>query len=218
MKDTFPFENTPLPYGYDSLEPFIDGETIKIHHGELLQGYVSRLNEVLSKYPFLQKLTLDRLIDLYCHSGTIRHGAWENIPRVDIIKLCRSAGGVYCHRLYFESMTPGAKKRPRGCLAGAINRAFGDFENFSERFSAAALSVFGSGYAWLAMRGTEPVILTSANQDVIPACPLLNLDVWEHSYFLKYHGGRDKYVKAWWNIVNWSAAEARYQSCLSRFF
>lgn len=235
MIEHYPFQNTPLPYPYNALEPYIDSETMHLHHDAHLKGYVDSLNAVLEKYPALQGKTLEQLLLLPTarpmprmntppmrsrrsavnppmHSQPI-----QNRPMTpeDREKLRRSAGGVYNHRLFFNSMAPTAKRQPRGQLAAAINSTFGSFDNFKARFSDAAASVFGSGYAWLGVdRRGQLVIVTSANQDVPPGiCPLLNLDVWEHAYYLKHANLRADYIADWWNVVNFPAAEARYQSC-----
>ncbi len=216
MNDTYPFVNTPLPYPYSALEPYIDTETMRLHHDAHLGKYISDLNEVLAKYPALQNMSLEELLSLPgCRAyPQARFRPRIILPPADALKLCRGAGGVFNHRLFFESMAPGAKRQPRGNLAAAINRAFGGYEEFTKKFTDAAMSVFGSGYAWLAVRNGAPVILTSKNQEVVPLCPILNLDVWEHAYYLKYHNLRAAYISAWLNIVNWPAAEARFQSCL----
>lgn len=250
MIEHYPFQNTPLPYPYNALEPYIDSETMHLHHDAHLKGYVDSLNAVLEKYPALQDKTLEQLLLLPAArpmprmNSSLMNTSQMNSPQMnsspmrsrrgavnppmhsqpiqnrpitpeDREKLRRSAGGVYNHRLFFNSMAPTAKRQPRGQLAAAINSTFGSFDNFKARFSDAAASVFGSGYAWLGVdRRGQLVIVTSENQDVPPGiCPLLNLDVWEHAYYLKHANLRADYIADWWNVVNFPAAEARYQSC-----
>ncbi|MCI8387201.1 MAG: superoxide dismutase [Clostridiales bacterium] len=234
MTEHYPFHNDPLPYAYDALEPYIDSETMHLHHDAHLQTYVDNLNSVLEKYPSLQNLSLEQLLLLpTLRTTTNRHLPTRNQPlrssqhpimtHNDRKKLIDNAGGVYNHRLFFESMAPGVKTQPRGQLAVAINESFGSFEHFKQLFTDAAMSIFGSGYAWLGVdhrrnlgRVGTLVITTTANQDVpIGICPILNLDVWEHAYYLGHANLRANYIANWWNVVNWAAVEARYQSCVN---
>ncbi len=206
LNDRYLFVNAPLPYSYHALEPYIDEQTMLVHHGKHLQTYVDNLNVVLEDYPRLQNLSLEQLI--------VRAGS---LPARIGTPISQNAGGVYNHRFYFNGLMPPSGVQPFGALAGAINRSFGGYDAFRERFTAAAMSVFGSGYAWLVKdRRGNLKIITTPNQDTpLPAghCPILAIDVWEHAYYLKHFNRRVDYVDDWWNVVNWPEAEARYLAC-----
>lgn len=196
-----PFENTPLPYAYDALEPYIDEATMQLHHSRHLKTYIDTLNRILKKYPHLQALPLKQLIHIA-----------KQTPGRDYVSIARNAGGVYNHQFFFNSMCPNGKKAPEGALAAAIDRRFGSLDVFREKFTEAALSVFGSGYVWLINGKRGLCIVTTANQE-IPAgsvTPLLNLDVWEHAYYLKHYNKRADYIQDWWNVINWAFAEQAY--------
>lgn len=200
MSDHYPFVNEPLPYEYDALEPNISAETLHFHHDKHLQAYVDKLNAVLAKYPALQRLSLTELLRIPPRA----------LPPADRVAILRNAGGVFNHRLYFDSMAPGASGMPRGDLARRIAMSFGSFDKFRQRFSEAAASVFGSGYAWLCSdRSGRLFIAVSANQDVPDGLPLICIDVWEHAYYLDYQNRRDEYIAAWWNVADLAAAAAR---------
>lgn len=210
MPDSYPFVNTPLPYAYDALEPYIDEKTMHLHHDKHLQSYIDHLNETLRTQPRLQHMTLEQLICIA-----------PRLPPRLATAVSRNAGGVYNHRFYFAGMAPGVKgARPKGELAAAIETAFVSFEAFEEKLTAAAQSVFGSGYAWLAAnRRCGLSIVTTANQETpltLGLCPILNIDVWEHAYYLKHYNKRDGYLADWWNVVNWEEAERRFAACKSR--
>jgi Fe-Mn family superoxide dismutase len=206
MSEHYPFENKPLPYKYDALEPYIDEKTMYLHHDKHLQTYIHNLNNALRDHSRLQKMTLEQLILI---SGKLP----ENVG----LPIWRNAGGVYNHRFYFQGMTPSSTKRPLGALAEAIDKNFGSFENFRKKFTDAAMSVFGSGYAWLVSDGRGNLnIMTTPNQDTpLPdgLCPILNIDVWEHAYYLKNYNKRDEYIGNWWHVVNWLKANERYLIC-----
>ena len=209
MEEHYPFVNTPLPYAYDALEPYIDALTMHLHHDRHLQGYVNNLNVVLKDQPKLQQLTLEQLI--------LTAG---KLPDSVGIPVARNAGGVYNHRFYFNEMTSAENQRPTGALAEAINGAYGSYDAFVKEFTAAAMSVFGSGYAWLVadQRGKLRMI-TTANQDTpltSPHCPILNIDVWEHAYYLLHYNKRDDYIRNWFHIIDWPGANDRYLACRSR--
>lgn len=199
----YPYENTPLPYAYDALEPRIDRETMELHHQKHLQGYIDKLNQLLSQRPGLQPLPLEELTTL---TG--------QLPHAGTVPLARNAGGVFNHRFYFEGLTPRSTGRPTGDLAGAMDRAFGNWENFQTAFTAAALGVFGSGYAWLvADRRGRLQIVTTANQETPLArglCPLLCVDVWEHAYYLAHQNRRGEYLSHWFAVADWEVAETRF--------
>ena len=196
LKQHYPFVNPPLPYAYDALEPFIDDETMHLHHDAHLQTYVDHLNIIIRQYPALHNWTLEQLIK------------WnDNLP-VEIQDGVRNnAGGVYNHILYFSRLAPPETAVwPSGEFLLLLERRFGGFQQFKEAFKKAAMSVFGSGYAFLvANRDGLLEIVTTANQDnplEIGYYPILVLDVWEHAYYLKHHNKRDGYIDDWFNRLS----------------
>ena len=185
-----------LEYDYSALEPHIDAQTMEIHHSKHHQGYVNKLNTALEKHPELMEKSLEDLLkDL------------NSIPEDIRTAVRNTGGGTYNHNFFWTIMGPEKGSEPSGELAEAISSKFGSFEEFKKEFSAAAATVFGSGWAWLSVDSNGELVLSkSSNQD----CPLsegnrpiLNLDVWEHSYYLKYQNLRPDYISAWWNVVNW---------------
>lgn len=209
MHEHYPWVNLPLPYAYDALEPYIDEKTMHLHHDQHLQAYVDHLNEALEHLPRLQGCSLEQLIRVA-----------NRLPPKVGVPVARNAGGVYNHRFYFDGLTPEGPPQPGGMLAEAIDRCFGSFSAFQEAFAAAALSVFGSGYGWLVTdRRGQLCILTTPNQSTPLTrglCPILNIDVWEHAYYLKHCNKRGDYVADWWCVVNWPVVEARYAACCRR--
>lgn len=196
--DYYPFVNLPLPYGYGAMEPYIDEKTMRVHHDGHLEAYVSKLNAALKERPGLQMLSLAALV---------RGGALLGE------EVARNAGGVYNHRFYFELLQNPADREPHGALRKAIERDFGGFAQFREAFKKAALSVFGSGYAWLAAERGRLAILTTGNQDnplQRGMKPVLNVDVWEHAYYLKHQYRRADYIEDWFKIINWPRAESNF--------
>lgn len=205
MNDYYPFVNTPLPYAYNALEPFIDEKTMHLHHDKHLQTYIDNLNEILDKNPQLQKLSLTQLIKT---SG--------RLPKDLQTSVRNNAGGVYNHRFYFDGLT-NSKESEIGNLYYAVVRQYGNFDNFKNQFKKAALSVFGSGYAWLVYDKRKLNIVTTPNQNTPlenGMCPILNIDVWEHAYYLKNYNLRAQYIDNWYNVVNWNKAEENYEKCL----
>ena len=201
----YPFVNLPLPYDYDSLEPFIDEKTMYLHHDKHLQTYINNLNSVLEKFNYLQKLSLNQLL---MNSSVI--------PNNQRTKVLNNAGGVYNHRFFFDMMTPSSTSKPSGNLEKAIDACFGSFEQFKDKFKSAAMSVFGSGYAWLVLDKGTLRIITTANQNTsVPLCvtPLLCIDVWEHAYYLKHYNLRADYIDDWFNVIDWQKAENIYNNC-----
>ncbi|WP_376791029.1 superoxide dismutase [Thermoflexus sp.] len=197
----------PLPYPYDALEPYIDAQTMEIHHTRHHQAYVNNLNAALEKYPELQDVPVEILL--------------RNLPSVpdDIRETVRNNGGGHAnHSLFWTVMKPGGGGEPGGALAEAIAKAFGSFANFKDLFTKAAMGRFGSGWAWLSMTAFGKLVVHSTpNQDsplMEGLIPLLGLDVWEHAYYLKYQNRRADYVQAWWNVVNWDQVAANYAKAL----
>lgn len=207
--DYYPFVNIPLPYPYDALEPYIDAKTMELHHDRHLQTYIDNLNNVLKDYPELQDLTLGQLIynvDMF--------------PEDTQTPITNNAGGVFNHRFYFDQFDGSVDKEPMDHLALAIKSKFGNYDEFKKKFKDAGLSVFGSGYAWLVLnRDKELEIVTTPNQDTpLPEnlCPILNLDVWEHAYYLKHYNKRTDYIDDWFHVVNWDKIMENYLRCLAR--
>lgn len=191
------FINLPLPYAYDALEPFIDEKTMHLHHDRHLQTYINNLNKIMTENPSLQKISLN---DLLINAN--------ELPKNLRTEIINNAGGIYNHRFFFDGMSPHPSS-PTGALAECINEQFSSFENFKNEFKQAALSVFGSGYAWLVVNNGKPCIVTFPNQDCplsYGMTPIIALDVWEHAYYLKYYNMRADYIDAWFNICNWHRA------------
>lgn len=202
----YPYENLPLMYGYSDLEPYIDEKTMRLHHDKHLQTYIDKLNEALRGNPRLQRHSLEQLI---------RNA--PRLPRNIQDEIRNNAGGVYNHRFYFDLLENPAAGSPSGKLEKEIDRYFGSYNRFKDEFKEAALSVFGSGYAWLVSDRGKLKIVTTPNQNnpiEEGLCPILNLDVWEHAYYLKHYNERAKYIEDWFNIVNWDQAEHNYLACI----
>ena len=203
-------ELPPLPYAHDALEPHIDKQTMEIHHGKHHNAYVTNLNKALAGQPVLEGKSIEALVrDLASVPENIRGPVRNN------------GGGHLNHSMFWKLLAPQAGGAPTGALAADINTAFGSFDAFKEKFEAAGAGRFGSGWAWLVVHGGKLEIVSTANQDnpimgkAVAGCegqPILGCDVWEHAYYLKYQNRRPDYLKAWWNVVNWAEAAARYQA------
>jgi Fe-Mn family superoxide dismutase len=197
------FELPKLPYAVDALEPYIDAQTMTIHHDKHHQAYVTNLNGAIEKHPELASKSLEDLLkDL------------NSVPE-DIRTVVRNhGGGTWNHSMFWEIMAPNAGGAPKGDLAKAVDAAFGSFDAFKTEFEKAANGRFGSGWAWLVKKGNGVSIVSTANQDnpmSDGATPVLGIDVWEHAYYLKYQNRRAEYVTNWWNVVNWDAVAERYK-------
>lgn len=191
-----------LPYPYDALEPYIDAQTMEIHHTKHHQAYIDKLNAALADRGDLLDQPLEDLLKAY---RTIP----ENIRQTII----NNAGGHYNHTLFWENINPEGGGEPKGDAGDMIRSTFGNFENFKKEFTATALNRFGSGWAWLVWTEGKLAVVSSANQDnpiMENKIPLLGLDVWEHAYYLKYQNRRAEYVSAWWNIVDWKQVQVRF--------
>ncbi len=206
MIQCYPFELLPLPWLYDALEPHMDTETMFFHHSRHLKTYVDNLNRLLKPYPAFHDWTLERLL-------TENKSLPEEI-RQDVRN---NAGGVYSHQFFFSGMTPNSTKLS-GKLKNALLLDFDTWEAFYEVVFEMSLKLFGSGWLWLAAdRRGKLVLLTLPNQDTplpIELSPILNLDLWEHAYYLKHKNMRAPYIKAWFQVINWYEAERRYQAIL----
>ncbi len=199
----YPFQVKALPYTYDALEPVIDAVTLGFHHDKHYQTYVDNLNKAIAPYLELHKLTVKELL------------MWVNeLPREIQTSVRNNGGGVYNHELYFSSMARKEGQKPKGKLAEAIDRDFGSHEKWKEEMTNAALTQFGSGWAWLVKgHGDNLYLLQSCNQGVPNlknTIPILLIDVWEHAYYLQYQNRRNEYVNGWFDIIDWNRAETRY--------
>ena len=194
-----------LPYAFDALEPHIDAQTMQIHHGKHHQAYVTNLNAALDKHAALHNESLDNLL-----------AGISKVPDDIRTAVRNNGGGHWNHSQFWRWMAPNAGGEPTGKIANAISTAFGDFAKFQEQFAAAGTGRFGSGWAWLIRKDGKLSITSTPNQDnplmdgVSPSDVILGLDVWEHAYYLKYQNRRPDYIKAWWNVVNWSAVAERF--------
>ncbi len=206
------FELPKLPYSYDALTPHIDAKTMEIHHSKHHQAYITNANNALKDHADLAALSAEALIaDLSKVPEAIR-GAIRN-----------NAGGHANHSFFWTILGPGKGGAPKGKLAAAIEAELGGFAKFKEDFAKAGATRFGSGWAWLVVNNGKLAIGSTANQDSplmgkavagIEGKPVLGLDVWEHAYYLNYQNRRPDYIAAFWNVVDWDAAEANYVAAL----
>lgn len=204
-EEVYPFVVRPLPYDYDALNPVIDAETLTFHHDKHYKTYVDNLNNALADYPQLQQMSL---VDLLT--------GLEELPTAVQTPVRNNGGGVYNHELYFDSMKSPVGQEPGGLLADAIKRDFGSYQQWKEQMKQAAVSKFGSGWAWLLTdKEGKLSIVQTANQDVPDLTryiPLFLVDVWEHAYYLQYQNRRADYVEGWFDLINWRKAQKRYDS------
>jgi len=197
------FELPELPYAHDALEPNIDKQTMEIHHGKHHAGYVAKLNAAIEGTE-MAGLSLEELVKKHSGVGAVRN----------------NGGGHWNHSLFWTIMSPTGGGTPSGALADAINSAFGSFEDFKTKFSDAAATRFGSGWAWLCVHaGGKVEICSTPNQDnpLMPEAgcagtPILGLDVWEHAYYLKYQNKRPEYINAFFNAINWTKVSELYEA------
>ena len=196
------FQLPSLKYAKDALEPSIDAQTMEIHHGKHHAGYTSKLNAAIEGTDLEGKTIENILINLDMSNSAVRN----------------NGGGFYNHSLFWDIMSPDGGGEPTGELAEAINAAYGSFEAFKDKFSSAAGSQFGSGWAWLCVhQGGKVEVCSTPNQDnpLMPevgcgGTPILGLDVWEHAYYLKYQNKRPDYIDAFFNVINWKEVSSRY--------
>jgi len=203
--NSYKLELMPLPYSYDALEPYIDEQTVEVHHDRLLKAYVDRMNATYEKYPYLQRFTIEQLLMNP-----------RLIPAPARTPVINFGGGVYNHNFFFNALRPGTPDNmPTGALAAALVRRFGSFDGFKSAFKENALSVFGSGYLWLVKdRRGNLLLVKTANQDSpisMGYLPLITIDVWEHAYFLQYLNLRSDYIDGFFHVVNWDFAEAMFR-------
>lgn len=203
MKITLP----SLPYSYGALEPYIDAQTMEIHHTKHHQTYINNLIAALEKTPDFQPISVESLlVDLSAVPSDIRTAVRNN------------AGGHFNHSLFWQIMKKNGGGEPNGLVADGIKKSFGTFAQFQDLFNAQAKSVFGSGWAWLSIdKNGELVVTALPNQDSplsYDQTPIMGLDVWEHAYYLKYQNKRPDYISAWWHVINWERVEENYRAVI----
>jgi superoxide dismutase, Fe-Mn family len=191
-----------LPYAYEALEPYIDSQTMHLHHDKHHQAYVDNFKAALEKAPELkEKSPEDILRNIQAVPETVRTAVQNN------------GGGHVNHSMFWAIMGPNAGGNPTGAIGDAIKQTFGDFAQFQEKFNDAGVKRFGSGWAWLVQGKGGLEIISTANQDsplMQGSYPIMGNDVWEHAYYLKYQNRRAEYLKAWWNVVNWDEVNKRF--------
>lgn len=201
------YNKIELPFEYNALEPYIDEETVKTHYGKHLQTYETNLNNALEGYEeYTKGKTLDQLIKNLA-----------DLPEEIRTAVVNNGGGVSNHNLYFSILSPNAKKSPEGKFLEEINKTFGSLENLKEELTNAAISQFGSGYAFLVKdKDSKLSIVKRVNQNspvMDDLIPILTIDVWEHAYYLKYKNLRVDYVKNIWNVIDWGKVQGLYEDC-----
>jgi superoxide dismutase, Fe-Mn family len=198
------FELPPLPYDYSALEPYIDEQTMHLHHDKHHQAYVTNLNNALQGQSQFENLPIDELIRRI-----------NEVPESIRTAVRNNGGGHLNHSMFWQIMKPNGGGEPTGPLASAVTSTFGSFDNFKTQFNDAGVKRFGSGWAWLVMdRAGALSVISTANQDsplMDGMLPIMGNDVWEHAYYLKYQNRRPDYLAAWWNVVNWDEIARRYQ-------
>jgi Fe-Mn family superoxide dismutase len=197
------FELPPLPYDYSALEPYIDTQTMQIHHDKHHQTYVTNVNNALQGQDQLASMSVDDLLRNI-----------NQIPESIRTAVRNNAGGHSNHSMFWNIMKPNGGGEPTGDLASAIQQAFGSFDAFKTAFNDAGTKRFGSGWAWLVLDSSGKLqVISTANQDsplMDSLYPVMGNDVWEHAYYLKYQNRRPEYLNAWWNVVNWDEVARRY--------
>lgn len=196
------FELPKLSYDYTALEPHIDARTMEIHHTKHHAGYTNNLNNAVAGSALEGKSIEEILKGVSGQSTAVRN----------------NGGGYYNHNLYWEVMAPGGSPNPEGVLLDAIKESFDSVENFREAFVQAAVTRFGSGWAWLVLQNNKLVVSSTPNQDnplmdvaEVQGTPILGIDVWEHAYYLNYQNRRPDYVNAFWNLINWDEVARRFK-------
>ena len=199
------FTVPPLPYAFDALEPHIDKQTMEIHHDKHHGAYVTNLNKALESVPALKDKPIEALLADNC----------SILPEEIRTPVRNNGGGHINHSMFWQIMAPNAGGAPIGNVAQAINAAFGGFDQFKEKFNAAGIGRFGSGWAWLVKNSKGVQIISTANQDspvMEGNFPIFGIDVWEHAYYLKYQNRRPEYLGAWWSVANWPEIEKRFNT------
>lgn len=196
-----PFILPKLPYAVDALEPYIDAQTLEIHHGKHHATYVNNLNVALEGHEALQQKPIAEIL-----------ANLQEVPENIRTAVQNNGGGHYCHSLFWESMKPNGGGEPTADIKREIEKYFSTFDNFQSELSKAAISRFGSGYGWLVEHNGKLEVLSTANQNTPLAAgkyPLLIIDVWEHAYYLKYQNRRPEFVTNWWHTVDWDIVNER---------
>ena len=191
-----------LKYPHNALEPYIDEETMKLHHGKHHQAYVDNLNKAVEGTKFADQDIEEVVKNL------------KDVPENIRAAVRNNGGGHYNHSIFWDIMAPGGRGKPQGELAQKIDEAFGSFDKFKEELENAGKTQFGSGWAWLVLDGGKLAVVKTPNQDnpiTEGKYPLLGVDVWEHAYYLKYQNRRPEYLSTWWNTVNWDEVSKRYE-------
>lgn len=202
------FQLPSLRYDYNALEPYIDEQTMIIHHTKHHQAYVNNLNAALEKHPdFASNKSIEEILKNL-----------DEIPQDIKTAVVNNGGGHYNHSLFWNMLTPNSSGAPSRELEEAISKSFGSFEAFKEEFAKAAVGRFGSGWAWLVVTPEKELkIVSTANQDnpiSSGLTPILGLDVWEHAYYLKYQNRRPEYITNFWNVVNWDEVQSLYNKAI----
>jgi Fe-Mn family superoxide dismutase len=198
-----PYEVPPLPYDYSALEPHIDEQTMRLHHDKHHQAYVDNANKALAGTEWEDRSVEGVLAELEILPEEIRTAVRNNV------------GGHANHSLFWEIMSPDGGGEPSGSLADAINDTFNSVDELKKLLNDTGVKRFGSGWSWLVYDGTGLAVYSTANQDSPISnsdVPLLGIDVWEHAYYLKYQNRRPEYLETWWNVVNWDAAQKKFES------
>lgn len=198
-----PYLLPKLPYAYNALEPYIDEQTMILHHTKHHQAYVDNLNAAVEKYPDLQKMKVEDLLKNL-----------DKIPESVRTAIKNHGGGHANHSLFWTLMKPKGGGEPKGDLKKEIEKTFMSFADFRKLFSDVAKTRFGSGWAWLVSNKGKLEVYNLPNQDSPLSegkTPILTLDVWEHAYYIKYQNRRAEYIEAWWNVVNWDEVEKRFK-------
>ncbi len=196
------FELAKLGYDYKALEPYIDARTLEIHHDKHHAGYTNNLNAAIARTA-LEGQSIEQIL-----SGVSSQA----------VAVRNNGGGFYNHNLYWDVIAPGGSPKPAGVLLDAINDSFGSVQNFQEAFVKAAVTRFGSGWAWLVLQKDKLAVSSTPNQDnplmdvaEVKGTPILGIDVWEHAYYLNYQNRRPDYVNAFWNLINWDEVARRFK-------
>jgi superoxide dismutase, Fe-Mn family len=196
------FQLPPLAYDYNALEPHIDATTMKFHHDKHHAAYVKNLNAAVNKYPKLKTKTIEQLLT-----------SLSTLPRDIQTTVRNNGGGHFNHTMYWQIMGPKAGGTPTGSIATAIKNQFGSFDTFKTQFNEAGTKLFGSGWVWLVNDRSKLKIITTPNQDSPISqglYPIMGNDVWEHAYYLTYQNRRPEFLAAWWNVINWTEVNKRF--------
>jgi Fe-Mn family superoxide dismutase len=200
------FELPKLPYAYNALEPYMDEQTMRLHHDKHHQAYLDKTNALIAGKKELEKKTIEEILSNL-----------EKIPKEIRQPLTNQGGGYYNHNLFFDMMAPNAGGEPEGELHTAMDKAFGSFESFKKQFTETATGFFGSGWVWLVLEKGKLKITSTQNQNSpvsVGQKPLMAIDLWEHSYYLMVQNRRPEYITRWWNVANWKKAEEWYKKAL----